>query len=90
MTNLSARPTFIVERDRALLDSSAAQIGSPGPLSRGRLVFALPTNRTGPVQVTGNVVLRFADPDGNVIGVPQRLWIHRLLYAGSVTDTRRL
>ena len=88
---LSARPELVVDGQRALRDPAWAQIGIPGPLGRQRIVSALPTNKAGgPVQISGDVLLHLGDADGNVIGQPQRVWVHRLLYARWTEDTRRL
>jgi hypothetical protein len=94
---LSARPTLTVDNQgRSFVgDPSTAAIGIPGPLGRARLVFALPTNGDGPVNIASPLVLQgplsyVADPDGNLIGSTSPVWVHRLVRASRTSDTRRL
>lgn len=64
---------------------------------RGRVVTAMPTNGSGPVLIDGAVLL--ADPapgsylvdiEGNFVGITNAFYVHRLLTARWVEDTRRL
>jgi hypothetical protein len=62
---------------------------------RARIVTALPTNGDGPVLIDSAVALAspnsyVVDPDGNFVGVSSAFYIHRLLTARWVEDTRRL
>lgn len=94
---VSARPELLVGDDGARIESpSLTQVGLAGPLGRERVVFAVATNDSGPVllapydaalQGDGALV---ADPSGNVVGTSGAVWVHRMLYAGKVADTRRL
>ena len=65
----------------------------PGPLARGRLVYALPTNGTGPVQIGKAQVLVYpglTDPTGSVIGSSGPVWVYRMVSATRSPETRRL
>jgi hypothetical protein len=96
LRNLSSRPEILVDNQGfRLTDLERACVGITAPLGRDRLVTALPTNGGGPVLIEPATVLcgpdlfTLADLDGNMIGEPA-LWVHRLLYARWVDDTRRL
>jgi hypothetical protein len=73
---------------------SIGVIGADNQLS-ARIVEALPTNKSVPVQLAPHVMLRdnegclLADPNGAIIGV-DALFVHRMIYAHRVIDTRRL
>jgi len=57
------------------------------------VLYALPLNKDGPQQIRRATVLQgsiVADPANNVIGRSNDVWVHRLLYAAPVADTRRL
>ena len=93
----SWRPELIVDdHARRLWDPvTDTYVGLPAPFGRERVVFALATNGTGPVQVTRAKVLHdddghhIAAPDGALLG-QQSVWVHRMCYAGVVEDSRRL
>lgn len=92
---LSPRPELVVgaPHQPRLEDSAGTQVGIPGPLGRARVIFALPLNGSGPVQLARATVLQgtlVADPSGNVIGESGPVWISRLLYARWTENTRRL
>jgi hypothetical protein len=93
---LSPRPEIVVGSpdDARLEDPSKTQVGFlAAPLGRERVLYALPLNGDGPQQLARAEVLSgtlVADPDGNAVGVAGNVWVHRLLYAGPVADTRRL
>jgi hypothetical protein len=64
---------------------------------RMRVITAMPTNGSGPVLIEGPVLLTgpgpgsyVIDPDGNFVGTTNAFFIHRLLTARWVEDTRRL
>jgi hypothetical protein len=98
LRTLSQRPEII-----GPADSSGAVIGvvsnpklsAGAPLGRARVVSALPTNKSGPVQLkppqllVGGDGCLFGDPDGNVIG-QAGVWCHRMVYAAKTLNTRRL
>jgi hypothetical protein len=91
---LSPRSELLVGGLARVVDPASASIGQSGPLGRIRMVVALPTNGTGPVNIAVPLLLQnglsyVADAVGNVIGSVPAVWVHRLLSAGTVTDTRR-
>ena len=92
---VSPRPELLVGDDGARIeDPGKTQVGFRGaPLGRERVVSALPTNGSGPVQVAAGEALRdgalIADTSGNVIGVTNLVWVHRMVYAPPTADTRR-
>lgn len=98
LRTLSARPTLLVD-DRGIPvtePATVSQPGIPGPLGRGRLVSALPTNKSnGPLLLAPALMLVddrgviLADPSGATIGTPA-LWLHRYVSATVTADTRRL
>ena len=97
LRRLSPRPELLVaDSAERIEDPGKTQVGFRGsPLGRERVVFALALNGSGPVQVTfgehsvhGDGA-RLADPDGNVIGVSQSVWVHRMVYAPPTANTRR-
>lgn len=93
---LSPRPELVVGSPDAarIEDPARTQVGVIGtPLGRERVLYALPLNKEGPRQLRRAEVLQgtlVADSFGNVIGSSGPVWVHRLLYAGPVADTRRL
>ena len=102
LRHLSLRPELLVDHNgnrvgELVNNAVVTVVGLPAPLGRERVVEALPLNEseTGPVQIAPHVAIHdqdsfyLADPDGNLIGV-QGVWIHRLVYAHWVEDTRRL
>jgi hypothetical protein len=89
----SPRPELLLDqRSGAVQDpASLTRVGRSGPFGRERCLFALPL----PVQELSRGVLlkdqdgaMVADAGGNVIGLP-RVYVHRMLSAGRVEDTRR-
>ena len=101
LRNLSARPELVVDARGVALtsksNSDTSRVGIPGPFGNERLVSALPTNKAGGPQqliparvVHGADLYYLADPDGNLIGDRPAVWVHRMLSAGWVADTRRL
>lgn len=97
LRHLSTRPELLVdEHGRRIVDPvNKTFVGIAGPLGRERVVEALPLNESGPVQIAPHEAVHdadgfyIADPDGNLIGV-EGIWVHRMLYARWVEDTRRL
>jgi hypothetical protein len=98
LRNLSSRPEILVDNQGfRLVDAASSRIGTPGPLGRQRIVTAITLNEaeTGPVQLVPSTVTHdnelfyLADPAGNLIGDPG-VWVHRMLYARWVQDTRRV
>lgn len=93
----SWRPLIIVDhRARRLKDpATGTYVGFEGPLSRERVVFALPINGQRPFQAKPPRVVHdhdgdyLGDPDGKLIG-HAGFWITRLLPATKTEDTRRL
>jgi hypothetical protein len=89
----SPRPGLLLDtRSDAVQDpASLTQIGRAGPFGRERCLFALPLPVT---ELSRGVLLKdqdgamVADAAGNVIGV-ERVYVHRMLSAGRVEDTRR-
>jgi hypothetical protein len=89
----SVRPELLLDtRSGAVQDpASVTQVGRQGPFGRERCLFALPLAVT---ELSRGVLLKdqdgamIADPAGNVIGVA-RVYVHRMLSAGRVEDTRR-
>ena len=82
---LSSRPELVIGAPEK------AQVGRAGPIWRERVLYALPLNQSGPVQLAGAEVLQgtlVADPANNVIGVTGSVWVHRMLYARWTEDTR--
>jgi hypothetical protein len=66
--------------------STPSIVGRRGPLI-ARLVTALPTNKSGPAQLTpwrllaDNAGYRLGDSAGNLLGTEQAAFVHRLLFA---------
>lgn len=93
---LSPRPELVVGSPDAarIADPAHTQVGVKGiPLGRERVLYALPLNKDGPQLIRRAEVLQgtlIIDPAGNVLGVSGPVWVHRLLHAGPVADTRRL
>jgi hypothetical protein len=89
----SVRPELLLDqRSGAVQDpASVTQVGRQGPFGRERCLFALPLAVT---ELSRGVLLKdqdgamIADPAGNVIGT-LRVYVHRMLSAGRVEDTRR-
>ena len=98
LRNLSWRPEILVDHHGARLQdpTDGSQVGIAGPLGRERVVFALPLNQTGPVQIAPHEWLRdedssqVADTSSAIVGRSAGLWISRLVYAYWTEDTRRL
>jgi hypothetical protein len=97
-STITARPTVTVD-ERAGRVREPAVIptfpGTPATFGRHRVVTALPTNGDGPVLVSPPAMLRspgayVVDTGGNFVGGNNAIWIHRLLTARWVEDTRRL
>jgi hypothetical protein len=94
--NLSARPEIIVDTWAHKLFDPATQtyVGFDGPLSRDRVVFALPTNKTKPIRVKPAKVVHdhdgffLCDPDSNLIGF-ETVIVERMVEADVTEDTRR-
>ena len=95
MAVLSPRPELLVGLTPVVGEPAGATlVGRAGPRGRDRMLFALPLNGAGPVEVIrGRTVTavgaRLADADGALIGDRGTLWIHRLLSAAATEDTRR-
>lgn len=92
---LSPRPELVVgSPDAARIEApDKSQVGVVGtPLGRARVLTALPLSDVGPQQLDRAETLHVlvSDRAGNVIGLRNAVWIHRLLYARPVEDTRRL
>lgn len=96
LRDVSARPELVVGAPNQprleALDKS--QIGIPGPVWRERVLYALPLNASGPVQIANVSAVQgdsalVADPDGNVIAPPNgAVYVHRMLYARWTENTR--
>ena len=93
---VSPRPELLVSDRGALTeDPGNTQVGFRGsPLGQERVVFALPTNGFGPVQVSFDETVQsdgalLADPSGAVVGVTSSVWVHRMVSAPPTQDTRR-
>ena len=94
---VSPRPELLVsDRGAVTEDPGNTQVGFRGsPLGQERVVFALPTNGLGPVQVSfgehsvAGDGARLADPSGAVVGVTSSVWVHRMVSAPPTQDTRR-
>jgi hypothetical protein len=92
LRNLSPRPELLTGSRVVAPDGS--QVGLPGPLSRNRIVTALPLT-DGPRQLVAPLVVQgpdlgyLADPQGNLLGAPG-VWVSRMITARWVSDTRRL
>jgi hypothetical protein len=91
----SVRPEVLVDQQSgSTIDPAGARVGTPGPFGRDRLISALPTNKTAPVQLAAPQTLRdhagclIADPSGAVLGSPGA-WCHRMVHAGRTAATRR-
>lgn len=97
MSSTTARPEVLVSNTARIGNPDTTTVGQPGPLGRARVVFALPTNGTGPVnlakpEVVVGVPLGYvgAPTDGTVVGSSAAVWVHRLVSAAKTQDTRRL
>jgi hypothetical protein len=99
-TTISARPTLLVDGQygRRVVDNmpplTQGSVGTPGPWARGRMVYALPINGNGPVQLTPPIVLYdttsyVVDPQGNFVGEANAIFCSRLLQAAKSEETRR-
>ena len=93
----SPRPGLVTDqRLRRIVDDAVPQgtLGTPNPWGRGKLLTTLPL-ANGPRQLAPPTVgpdhdlAYLADLDGNLIGVAG-IWVHKLLTATIVEDTRRL
>jgi hypothetical protein len=98
MRGLTDRPSLLVdERGRSIVDPNAAQIGPPnqGPISYGHMVAALPS-KDGPRLIQPARVMGdsdggyLTDPDGNIIGDVQQIWVSRIVMAARSPNTRRI
>jgi hypothetical protein len=90
---LSQRPELIVGQPQrpALVDPAGAQVGVSGAIGRARVLFALPLNKQGPMQIgrlaaTAGGGALVGDPDNNVIGGDVAVWVSRMLYATPTAD----
>lgn len=104
LSTVSLRNTLVVdERGRRVVDEAKPfpavpdqkTVGIQSGWGRQRIVTALPTNEAGPVMAMPAVVFADAlgyltDIDGNFVGEHSAGFIHRLVYARWVEDTRRL
>jgi hypothetical protein len=99
LRNLSARPELVVAGDgSSVIDrTTATRVGIAGPFGRERVTDALPTNKAGGAVKLANAqalhdaqLCYLADPDGNLVGENNAVWVHRMLYARWTQDTRRL
>jgi len=97
LRHLSARPELVVGSPTPNpIGDATTQVGVSGPLGRGRLVEALRTNKTGPVQlqaarvIQGSDVCYVGDSSGNLIGDLKAVWVNRLVTATKTSNTRRL
>ena len=97
--SISARPTITVDAFAArLIDNvkpNPNYPGAPANFGRVRIVTALPTNNDGPVRLLsavafGDPLAYLVDPSGNFVGSNSALYIHRMVTARWVEDTRRL
>jgi hypothetical protein len=92
----SPRPTVLVSNEAIVRSPDKTQPGIAGPLGRSRVLFALPLNKAGPVQlqraeiINGPPAAFAGDPQVNLIGFAGAAWVHRMLTADRTTDTRRL
>jgi hypothetical protein len=94
----SLRPALLVDPRGFRVNDPAtvSLVGKPAPFGRERVLFALPLNGSGPVQIAPAVV--WHDPDGHhiadvmrdLIGSREQVWCHRMLRARWTQDTRRL
>lgn len=104
-STITARPTVTVDARAGRVRDPDTPIhgypGTPGPFggldtaTRARVVTALPTNNDGPVLVTKAGIVAdprayIVDVDGNFVGTNSAFYIHRLITARWVEDTRRL
>lgn len=104
LSTVSGRNTLVLdERGRRVVDEAKPFPALPNQGSIGlalafggfRLVTALPTNDSGPVQVSppvvfGNALAYLGDIDGNFVGEHGAQFIHRMVSARWVENTRRL
>ena len=104
LSSISQRPTYVVdERGRRVVDEAKPfpalpdqkTIGMMLALGGFRMVTALPTNESGPVAVApavvfGSALAYLADVDGNLVGEHGAQFIHRMVSARWVENTRRL
>ena len=88
------KPVEPLENDPTQYQGS---IGFPGPWGRERVTDGLPLNGMGqgPVCLEPATVLcdfrgYVVDPDGNLVGEQNAIWVHRFLGARWTQDTRRL
>jgi hypothetical protein len=92
----STRPELLLSPDPSrVVDAQSATVGRQAQFGRARMLTALPLNSDGPVQIFPPVVLGsplsyLIDPDGNFVGERGAGFVHRLLTARWVEDTRRL
>jgi hypothetical protein len=96
-STITARPTVTVDERAGRVREPIIPTfpGTPATFGRHRVVTALPTNGDGPVLVKLPEMLRspgayVVDVDGNFVGGGSAIYIHRLITARWVEDTRRL
>jgi hypothetical protein len=96
-STITARPTVTVDAraGRVREPVIATFPGTPAAFGRARVVTALPTNGDGPVLAQRPTVVvdpsaYVVDTSGSFPGGNSAVWIHRLLTARWVEDTRRL
>lgn len=93
----SSRPQVIVDHRASSIGNPTIpeRLGRPGPFSRERVVFALPTNAVElkfPDVVVDHRARLLSDPLDSVISPADgdRVIVHRMLWATKAEDTRRL
>lgn len=98
-TTISLRPTLTVDELAGRVAEPVVDRtypGDPGTFGQFRMVTCLPTNGSGPVMVAEPVVLGdllsyLGDPtDGSFVGEHGPQFIHRMVMARWVQNTRRL
>jgi hypothetical protein len=98
LRNLSSRPELIVDSTRGRIVGGPAglsQLGIDGPLMGFRLLSALPLNKSARTLLAPALVLAdgdgclLADPDRNVLGESNAVWVHRMLSATNTNWPRR-
>lgn len=91
----TARPELVVGAiSESVVDPLGNRLAFAGPLGRDRVLMALPL-KEGPKLIQPARVLKDSatyviDPDGNLIGESDPVWVQRLLPATVTLDTRRL
>jgi hypothetical protein len=97
LRTLSTRPQVTVDNTSHPVGEAASAsnvIGAAAPLARGRVLSALPLNKSAYVTLSAPRIVAgdflVADPAGNVLGTRNRIVVHRMLYANRTGNTRRL